>query len=220
MIKDTIVNTTLTPLDNRDIADAILGKVVEPQTRWSPGSLISSLFGESSSKQLVLMTNTQIQAFTYAGVLDLGFLDDLAESPGNIGSYEFFANASESRSKTLNVGSGETVSIDLLDNLDAPITEPLYRGILLPALPTYTILSLVNKLEALLVADGSFYVIVISQENDGEVRVYAYGTSAQADAAVAAAAATMDTDGFEMNVAFITTPGSSSGSDVPSFGWE
>lgn len=216
MIKNTTVNTILTPEENFSVTDSILGRVVEAQTRWSPGSLLASIFGSLAVAQTVMISPGQV----VAGVP--GHLQNARNAiTGATGygiEYAFGVEASDSKSKVL-IAEEVSLVCELRDSMDELVDDVIVSGMLTPPRPSYTALAAVNKLESLAFANFGGYVIFVDQ-NTETLYLYTFDTAIHAEAAIAAVLALGSGNTFVPSVAFLTEPPTSGGSDVPSFGWE
>lgn len=219
MNKQTSINTTLTALANRSFAEEVMGKTFTPvQDRWSPGALLSSLFAVSVAPMFAVFGSNQVLAYDSSDIANANIASSidggLSEDPTSIAAISFAAEVSTSKSKVITV-AGVSVSIA---PVGLPVNEDaadIVSGVLLPVPPTYTILSLANKLESLALATGKGYLVTVNQETE-VATVYLFADSAAADAALAAVRIVAD---GVIKVAF-DTPIAAIQPSSPKFGWE
>lgn len=214
MTKDTVINPTLTPANKVDFTEGVLGKVVDIQTRWSPGSLASQLIGASEQKVAVVFTATQLVGM----VTSAAFLAALQGSAAVVASWTATPIGSE-RSRAIDLvripgGAYSVIAPSVEDGNLTPVgSEDFVFSLLGPVRPTFTVLSLLNKFEDFALSNGGGYLIGVDQES-GKAFYLSFATSADADAALAVLAGD-----FDVLSAFLMT-GSAAASNGSVFNWE
>lgn len=216
MNKQTSINTTLTALADRPFAEEVMGKTFTPvQDRWSPGALISSLFAVSIAPILAIFGSNQVLAYNLEDAANATITDDFKFAVGDSADAVIVFEAVESLTKAKEL-SVDGVSIAITPTgLPAGDAGDIVAGVLLPTAPSYTILSLANKLESLAIAQGKGYVVIVEQETE-VVTLYLFADTAAADAALATA---RSGSGGTLKVAF-DTPISPIQPSSPKLGWE
>lgn len=213
MTKDTLINPSLTPSGQVIVAESILGKIQEPQTRWSPGALAASMVNLATVPMVVVVSLNQALALQIPSGADARNFFNAAFG-ASIATYVFTPEAGDTKSRFVVV---DDVNVQVIITLEGePATDPLLLDILSPRRPSYTAASLINALETSLFDNhGGVYLILLDQ-NSGEVSVILFPSQAAVDAAIVAMSSTVGVSVFS---AFLTTPGSSS-SGPSSLVWE
>lgn len=221
MIKNTSINPSLNPSGQQAFAESILGKVVEPQTRWSPGSLSASVLDASESKQVILISMGQLVSLSHSpgGLADVFTAIDA--STGFVVRQNFSAVAGDSKSKQIDLLDfpGWNLVLDIQDSSAVPFADPFIRGLLVPSVPTYTLLALVNRLESISLSESLHTVITVDQDSE-MVSVAVFDTVERSEAALTASVNAGVVGGMAISAAFLTVAASSSGPSTPGFGWE
>lgn len=220
MIKNVVINPTLTPAPKVDFTNGILGRVLEPQTRWSPGNLMAAVLSGLAVDCLSLINKTQLV------VLEGDFTAALAAL--NLGGKQRL----ECSSVEGGTGKNRVVEFKYLDNgggmstLSHGVSEqfgmtPGWTNLVVdeinrPELPTYSPATLVTALDAFYGDED--YLIVFDQVSGTFVVVCASGvplldSNALIASAIAAAGSTVVS-------AFLTSPNSSAPVSPGSAAWE
>lgn len=220
MIKTVSLNSVFTPSGNVDLANEIIGKVVEPQLRWSPGSLVNSALSTSEVPLIVVITGAALFLLDGSGSgapmenVD-GFLLDIDEVEGYLAHDVFTAEAGDSKSKTILVGGITPTSTLALEDTALGDSHPVYQ-IFTPKRPAFTVLSLINAVENAFLTNGDHYVIVVDQRSE-TVTVVLFDSASDAESHGAAYAGGFSSD---RKVAAYNTTFEAGSSSTPSFGWE
>ena len=212
MVKETIINPTLTPTGKTAFASGMLsGAPAQPQTRWSPGSLAVALLAASEVQLKILITSNQLVAVS--GSFSLG---ELTGAPGVTASPVFYPDPSERKARTVSCEdfdvSNDVFSVGTTVPIGTSGIDKFVRDILEPRRPEYTALSILNAIETASYAPA--YVICLDQA-DGSVTYVAFDTSAHADEALSSLLS-----GKDIEAAYLMTPPASSGSGATSYAWE
>ena len=219
MIKNVSINAAETPSGNIDLANSIIGKTVEPQLRWSPGSLVNSAMN-LSEKPLHIIISRDSLALADASGFATGDLVNQALAmaglaAGYIGMEIFSAEVGEARSKMISNGKISTVQTITVDESDLGDDHPVFQ-LFAPKRPSFTVLSLVNAIESALINHGDNYVILVDQSNE-TVTVILFDSPANSEGFAVAWFGTQEGD---VKVASFSTTFEASAGSTPSFGWE
>lgn len=225
MIKETSVSTT-TPSQNLPLAEAILGKEIAAQTRWSPGALVAAIFAGLPTRQVTIVTPDKVRSYDCPNGVPSGVRDGFPDYLGYLAEIKFVASG-EGRSKSINNFDERTLFVELRDDQGDAVsalgaTYFLEAGIMLPSEPTYTLLSLVNRLEGLCVQAGRGFLFMIDQEGSGEITVVIFDTVANSKVSDVTMAAKIQpySASMQLSVAFNTEGGVIPTTSLPSYGWE
>jgi hypothetical protein len=208
MIKSTSTNSTITPEGKIETAETILGRIQEPQTRWSAGALVTAIMAQVVTAVVCLVSASKVVAVNFATAADLtDALTDECAAAGN--AYTFVPESgSSSRSRVLSMNG---ISVTISSNSASAVVD----AVLLPSHPTYTALTLVNKLETVLEEEELPYLLVIDQLS-GEAHCYTFASQAAADAALAGVVAA----GASVEVAYDLVLPADEVTPTAPFAWE
>jgi hypothetical protein len=203
--KTTTVNSTLTPSGDLAFANAALGAVpAPPQDRFSAGSLASSVLSASDDPMLLIVgASILISADqSIAGNEGNGVAISLADNLDvDIIPLEFEVGSVSGKSGLLTI-VGEEISITSTVTADGdPVTEPVRLALLQPVRSSFSLLSLINKVESVCNAEGKGFIVLLNQDTE-ELTVYLYPTPAAAAAALAAARTAFTSTGGTIKAAF------------------
>jgi len=221
MNKSVAINILGTPEENNALALSMIGQVIEPQTRWTPGALANSVLDAASVPTALIISALSFGVLAVEGVSGStvvdGFDTAFLAATGHVTKDRFTAESSTTKSKLITTPtvSVPVLLIDFTEPDGAAETHPMFQ-ILAAKRPTFTVSSLVNGLENALIANGDNYVILVDQVSES-VTVYLFSSAANA-AAFASAVVTTPPVGDRLALFDTTFEAPSAG--VPSFGWE
>lgn len=220
MIKNVSVNALSTPSGNIELAERMMGHVVQSQPRWSPGSLVNSILSESEVPLVVLISKYKIVALVGSGLGKTWISDDFIDAGIATGTEIFEQVEGTSKSREVDCDKITIPSLDLtLSSPGLPLDHPIY-DVFKPKRPTFTVLSLVNALESALFDKGDDYIIAVSQ-NDASVVVGTFSDGIAVDDYLSAVIASGMINGISADkVAIFDTTFEVSDPGTPSFGWE
>jgi hypothetical protein len=222
MIKNVTVQTPFTTgAENLALADTVIGRIAEPQTRWSPGALVAAIIAAATSPLVVIATADSVNAWALdteahalaarvalGGVSNKVMAYDLTPLDGQ---------TTKSRQFELGENYGATSPVILVNTIEDEVGDisdtPL--GLLMkPVTPSYSASSLVNKWESVIggLPSDNVWLVMICQVT-GDALIMQFASTAHRDAAIAAFEACTGTTpviGYDLAVESVTpeTPSS------------
>lgn len=198
------------------VLNAALGIREAETPRMSEGSFIASILREYPTPVSLAITHNTV-AVVEDSALGFSGLEMLFSFTGGGTPIDFEAQESPLKTKALLV-DGFVASNDYTWN-SAPVTDPFLLGVMVPAAPSYTLLSLINKLFAIAESEGIGILVLVDQETES-VRLIQYANEAAANAQLAGAAAAISGDSKTGAVFSLVDPAVNDPEASTRDGWE
>lgn len=223
MIKNVAVNEIFTTGNaNLELADGVLGRISEPQTRWSPGSLAAAIMATATVPLLIVATGHTVRAYTVDS--DAHAESALVTLSGG-GHYDQFVfhpvegQTTKSRAFVVKDSGGEPIVVDIGAVFDgSALPEGPMTEMVLPSAPTYSASSLVNKWEtaSLAAADHNYWLAMLCQRT-GKAMVIRFDTLANLNSFITAIEAKT---GVSKLIGYTLTENTPAGEEPVNFIWE
>lgn len=153
MIKNVAVNTDFTTgAPNLALADTVLGAIREPQTRWSPASLVAAIIGAATVPLTIFVTADSVRAYE---VDTEAHANAMLTAMVTQGQAEFAAILTPIEGQTTKSRQFTAALLDIATTFElngGDFADTPFGSLLMPTHPSYSAASLINRWESIISA--------------------------------------------------------------------